>query len=242
MDRTTVSQAYFCYSGAHNTKYFPNSRLTGRLFSRLLQGRNPVAVNFPSRRNKSSSAKWFARQRGDPFLKQRNEHQFRARSAFKLTEIQERYRFLPNVKERSKGALLNPEDIVIVDLGAAPGGWSQAAARLLGRDWEDVAFEGWGPSPSHPNDKCTIISVDLLPIEPIPGCHIIQGDFLDPDTWKQIEARICARGKPEIDVLLSDMAPSATGINSTDTESQLELNRSVLEFSQRYLRKGGTLL
>ena len=242
MDRTTVSQAYFCYSGARNTKYFPNSRLTGRLCSRLLQGRNPVAVNFPSRRNKSSSAKWFARQRGDPFLKQRNEHQFRARSAFKLTEIQERYRFLPNVKERSKGAPLDPEDIVIVDLGAAPGGWSQAAARLLGRDWEDVAFEGWGASPSRPNDKCTIISVDLLPIEPIPGCHIIQGDFLDPDTWKQIEAKICAREKPEIDVLLSDMAPPATGINSTDTESQLELNRSVLEFAQRYLRKGGTLL
>jgi hypothetical protein len=114
----------------------------------FFKDRNPVAVNSPSRRNKSSSAKWFARQRGDPFLKQRDELQFRARSAFKLMEIQERYRFLPNVKERSKGAPLDPEDIVIVDLGAAPGGWSQAAARLLGRDWEDVAFEGWGASPS----------------------------------------------------------------------------------------------
>ncbi len=233
---------YSNYSDACNTQCFPNSRLIGRLCSRFLQRRNPVAVNSPSCRNKSTSGKWFTRQRGDPFLKQRNEHQFRARSAFKLTEIQERYRVLPNVKERSKGAPLDPEDVVIVDLGAAPGGWSQAAARLLGRDWEDVAFEGWQATPSHPNDKGTIISVDLLPIEPIPGCHIIQGDFLDPATWKQIETRICAREKPEIDVLLSDMAPSATGINSTDTESQLELNRSVLEFAQRYLRKGGTLL
>jgi len=175
-------------------------------------------------------------------LKRRDELQFRARSAFKLIEIQERYPFLPNVKERSKGAPLDPENIVIVDLGAAPGGWSQAAARLLGRDWEDVSFEGWGASASRPHDKGTVISVDLLPIEPIPGCHIIQGDFLDPATWRQIEAKIGGREKPEIDVLLSDMAPSATGINSTDTEGQLELNRAVLEFVQRCLRKGGTLL
>jgi len=159
-------------------------------------------------------------------------------------EIQERYPFLPNVKEKSKGAPLDPEGTFIVDLGAAPGGWSQAAARLLGRDWEDVTFEGWAASPSRPNDNSTVFSVDLLPIEPIPGCHTIQGDFLDPATWKQIEARICGSGReePEIDVLLSDMAPSATGINSRDTESQLELNRAVLGFAQKYLRKGGTLL
>ena len=175
-------------------------------------------------------------------MKQRDELQFRARSAFKLLEIQERYPFLPNVKERSKGAPLDPNDILIVDLGAAPGGWSQAASRLLGRDWEDVVFEGWGTSTSRPHHKSIVISVDLLPIEPIPGCHTIQGDFLDPATWKQIEAKIYGREKPEIDVLLSDMAPSATGINSADTESQLELNRTVLEFAQRYLRKGGTLV
>ena len=158
-------------------------------------------------------------------------------------EIQGQYPFLPNVKEKSKGAPLDPEDTFIVDLGAAPGGWSQAAARLLGRDWEDEAFEGWGAS-SRPNDKGTVISVDLLPIEPIPGCNTIQGDFLDPVTWGQIEAQIRDNGRetPEIDVLLSDMAPSATGINSRDTEGQLELNRAVLEFAQRYLRKGGTLL
>ena len=218
--------------------------MTRGFCSRLFQRPNPVALSLPTRRDKSSSAKWFARQRGDPFLKRRDELQFRARSAFKLLEIQERYPFLPNIKERSKGAPLDPGDTFVVDLGAAPGGWSQATARLLGRDWEDVIFEGWGASPSHQNNGSTVISVDLLPIEPIPGCHTIQGDFLDPATWKQIEARICGGGreKAEIDILLSDLAPSATGINSKDTENQLELNRVVLEFAQRYLRKGGTLL
>jgi 23S rRNA (uridine2552-2'-O)-methyltransferase len=240
----TVSQLDPRHSDAGNTEQFSNTRLHCGSCSRLFRRPSPntAVVNSPSRRNKSSSAKWFARQRGDPFLKRRDELQFRARSAFKLIEIQERYPFLPNVKERSKGAPLDPENIVIVDLGAAPGGWSQAAARLLGRDWEDVSFEGWGASASRPHDKGTVISVDLLPIEPIPGCHIIQGDFLDPATWRQIEAKIGGREKPEIDVLLSDMAPSATGINSTDTEGQLELNRAVLEFVQRCLRKGGTLL
>lgn len=157
-------------------------------------------------------------------------------------EIQERYPFLPNVKERSKGAPLDPKDVLIVDLGAAPGGWSQAVARLLGRDWEDVVFEGWGASTSRPHNNGIVISVDLLPIEPIPGCHTIQGDFLDPATWKQIEGKLSGKEHPGIDVLLSDMASSATGITSTDTESQLELNRAVLEFAQMYLQIGGTLL
>lgn len=238
--RDSESRGFLLF-GTRNTEQLWNSRLTRGFCSRLFQRPSPVA---PTRRNKSSSAKWFARQRGDHFLKRRDELQFRARSAFKLLEIQERYPFLPNVKEKSKGAPLDPRNTFIVDLGAAPGGWSQAAARLLGHDWEDVAFEGWGASSSHPNDSSIVISVDLLPIEPIPGCHTIQGDFLDPDTWKRIVAKIHGNGReePEIDVLLSDMAPSATGINSKDTECQLELNRAVLGFAQRYLRKGGTLL
>ncbi len=146
-----------------------------------------------------SSKKWLERQKKDPFVKKAKQEGYRARSAYKLIEIQKKYR------------LLNPQKFVL-DLGAAPGGWSQ------------VALEYCGPG--------RITAIDLLDMQPLSGVSIITGDFEEQLT----------NLNQEFSVILSDMSPSTCGISSVDHLRIMDILERVFELSKLYLMKGGHLV
>jgi 23S rRNA (uridine2552-2'-O)-methyltransferase len=153
-----------------------------------------------------SSKLWLERQLNDPYVARAKREGYRSRAAFKLTEIDDKYRIL------KKGAR-------VVDLGAAPGGWSQVAAKRIG--------EG-----GH------IVAIDLLDIEPIAGVDFIKLDFLDsaaPDMLKGILGG-------EADVVLTDMAANATGHRKTDHLKIVALVEAAAEFAAEVLKPGGAFL
>jgi len=115
--------------------------------------------------------------------------------------------------------LLRP-GISIVDLGAAPGGWCQYIRKRLG-------------------DKAKVVALDVLPIEPIPGVTIIEGDFRDAGVLAQLEAAI---GAAKVDLVLSDMAPNISGIDSADQAGGVHLAELALEFARNRLKPGGALV
>lgn len=115
--------------------------------------------------------------------------------------------------------LLRP-GISVVDLGAAPGGWCQYLRKRLG-------------------DKANVVALDILPMEPIPGITIIEGDFREPEILARLEAAI---GAPKVDLVLSDMAPNISGIDSADQASSVHLAELTLDFARDRLKPGGTLV
>ena len=154
-----------------------------------------------------SSARWLREHRNDPFVKGAREQGFRSRAAYKLLDIDDRDRFLtPGIK--------------VVDLGAAPGGWSQLAAQRIGRSGR-------------------VIAVDILPMQPIPGVEIIQGDFEEMDGLGRI--RKVLQGA-EVQVVMSDMAPNISGIRDVDQARSIRLAESTLAFAEEVLSPGATLL
>jgi 23S rRNA (uridine2552-2'-O)-methyltransferase len=154
-----------------------------------------------------SSRQWLKRHVNDPYVQRSKKEGYRSRSAYKLTEIDERDRLL-------KGGL------VVVDLGAAPGGWSQVAAQRVG-----------------PSGK--VIAIDLLPMEPIVGVSFVQGDF---DTRKGLAALEAALGGRKADLVLSDMAPNMTGITVTDQARTMNLAEVARDFALLHLQPDGALL
>ncbi|KAG8884154.1 hypothetical protein FRB97_005137 [Tulasnella sp. 331] len=217
------------------------------------------SIRHASGRGKSKSSKeWLSRQSRDPFVKQRNAGEggpiagYRARSAFKLLEMSDRFNYLMH------GAK------VVVDLGAAPGGWSQVVAKKMNlreakrqsmiehEGFESAVAEGADVSRDEQSDipeahedgsdvipsigglrRRTVIAVDLLPISPIPGVNIIQGDFLSPKTQDQISALIPAKWM--VDIVLSDMSPSISGNRLRDVDQSLELCTAAFMFSKDWL-------
>lgn len=155
----------------------------------------------------SSSKSWLSRQARDPYCKAAKANQYRARSAFKLVQIQEKYR------------IIRPNDVVI-DCGAAPGGWTQVAA-------EKVSNQG------------LVIGIDLLPMDPIPNAHIIQGNFLKASTQKAIQKALDNR---KVNLVCSDMAPSFSGNHLADHAKSMELCESALAFAQSVLKPGGSFV
>jgi len=153
-----------------------------------------------------SSAKWLSEHFSDPYVKLAHKAGFRSRAVYKLAEIDERDHLLH-------------QGMTVVDLGAAPGGWSQIASKKVGR-----------------NGK--IIAIDLLPIDPISGVEIIQGDFTQDETVNKILALIA---KP-IDLILSDMAPNMSGHDSVDVPRSVYLAELVLDFALKHLRPDGSLV
>jgi 23S rRNA (uridine2552-2'-O)-methyltransferase len=131
---------------------------------------------------------------------------YRSRAAFKLVEIDDKYRVL------KKGAR-------VVDLGAAPGGWSQVAAKRIG-------------------EKGHIVAIDLLDIEPIPGVDFVQLDFLNPAAPDELKGRLGG----EADVVLTDMAANATGHRKTDHLKIVALVEAAAEFAREVLKPGGAFL
>jgi 23S rRNA (uridine2552-2'-O)-methyltransferase len=157
-----------------------------------------------------SQKHWLERQLNDPFVHEAKRLGLRARSAFKLSEIDEKYRlFRPGMR--------------IIDLGAAPGSWSQIAARRVSAD----------------DGKGRVIALDMHGMDPIPGVTFFKGDFLEPDAPALL---IKALGGEKADVVLSDMAPHATGHRQTDHLQIMALCEAALEFASEVLKPGGAFL
>jgi 23S rRNA (uridine2552-2'-O)-methyltransferase len=154
-----------------------------------------------------SSARWLAEHASDEFVKRAKVEGWRSRAVFKLAEIQERER------------LLRP-GIRCVDLGAAPGGWSQYAARIVG-------------------GSSRIVATDILPMDAIPGVEFVQGDFREESVLEQVLAAV---GSERVDLVLSDMAPNMAGIDAVDQPRSMYLAELALEFADRVLTPGGDAL
>jgi 23S rRNA (uridine2552-2'-O)-methyltransferase len=154
------------------------------------------------KRRTASQHRWLARQARDPFVARARKEGFRARSVYKLEEIDRRFH------------LLAP-GLAVLDLGAAPGSWSQYAAQR----------------------GCRVLAVDRLPMAPIAGVEILLGDFLDATVQAQIAARLT-----KVDVILSDLAPEATGVASLDRLRSEAAGEAILDFATHILKPGGHLL
>jgi 23S rRNA (uridine2552-2'-O)-methyltransferase len=174
------------------------------------RGARPLKVRVKTGKGRPLSSKlWLERQLNDPYVARAKAEGLRSRAAFKLAEIDDRHRLLKAGRH-------------VLDLGAAPGGWSQVAARRVG------AAEGRG----------RVVAVDLLPIEPIAGVAFAQLDFLDPAAPQRIRAML---GAPP-DVVLSDMAANASGHRRTDHLKIMALAEAAAEFAREVLGPGGAFL
>jgi 23S rRNA (uridine2552-2'-O)-methyltransferase len=162
-------------------------------------------VHKPKKRS-ASSQRWLTRQLNDPYVAAAKEAGYRSRSAFKLLELDDRFKLL------KPGAR-------VLDLGAAPGGWTQ------------VALERIGP-------KGRVVGVDLLEMEAVPGAELMQLDFLAEDA----EARILAVLGDNADVVLSDMAANTTGHRQTDHWRIVALAETAYDFAARILTPGGSFV
>ena len=168
------------------------------------------------KRRTASSRAWLTRQISDPYVARAKREGFRSRAAFKLAEVDDRYRVL------KPGAR-------VVDLGAAPGGWSEIAARRVGAGGR-------------------VVALDILDMKPVPGVEFLQLDFLDPSAPQRLEAMLGsggdAPGRDQIkaDVVLSDMAANATGHRQTDHLRIMVLAEAAAEFARQVLAPGGVFL
>jgi 23S rRNA (uridine2552-2'-O)-methyltransferase len=179
------------------------------------------------KRSKSSS-RWLAEHASDEFVKRAQREGWRSRAVFKLAEIQQSER------------LLRP-GIRCVDLGAAPGGWSQYAARILDvtSAADDAGRGGASRGGASRGIASRIVATDILPMDAIPGVDFVQGDFRDEHVLEQLLARI---GASKVDLVLSDMAPNLAGIDAVDQPRSMHLAELALEFADRVLAPGGDAL
>jgi len=162
---------------------------------------------------RTSSTRWLDRQLNDPFVKQAVRDGYRSRSAYKLLEINDRFRFL------KRGT-------TVIDLGSTPGGWSQIAAAAV------------GSTTLNPTSGGRVIACDLNPMEPIDGVEFLELDMHDPEAPNRL---IVHAGGP-VDVVLSDMAAPATGHAGTDHLRIIALCELALEMAEACLAPGGTFL
>ncbi|XP_006818238.1 rRNA methyltransferase 2, mitochondrial-like [Saccoglossus kowalevskii] len=163
-----------------------------------------------------SSQEWLSRQLNDPYVKRAQMGNYRARSAFKLIEIDDKY------------AILRPGSVVI-DCGAAPGAWTQVTVERINAEGKDAS-----------HSKGQVISVDLKYFQPINGAVIIdQSDFTLESTQKLIFEQM---QKNQADVIISDMAPNASGMHAMDHENIMVLCQAAFGFAKQVLRNNGIFL
>jgi len=155
----------------------------------------------------SSSKNWRRRQDSDEFVKRAQAEGWRSRAVYKLSEIQERERFM------RRGAC-------VLDLGAAPGAWSQYASKIVG-----------------PGGR--VIAIDLLPMEPIADVEVIQGDFRDESVLEELLRSI---GTDRFDLVMSDMAPNISGTRSVDQPRSMYLAELAADLASRVLGKRGAFV
>ena len=170
----------------------------------LAPGSPPKVNDMP--RSKSSST-WMARHVSDPFVKKAQLEGYRSRSAYKLTELNE------------KDRLIKPA-MRIMDLGSAPGGWSQVAGKLVGK-------------------KGRVLATDILPMDPIPNVDFIQGDFTDEAVVAQLLEWL---GGGKFDLIISDIAPNITGIDSADQASSMYFLDLALDTVRQTLKPEATFV
>jgi 23S rRNA (uridine2552-2'-O)-methyltransferase len=154
-----------------------------------------------------TSKQWMREHVNDPYVQRAQKDGYRSRAAYKLLEIDEH------------DHLIKP-GMVVVDLGATPGGWCQVVAAKLG-------------------DKGRIIALDLLPLHPLPRIEFILGDFREDGVLKQLEEMLEGQ---QIGLVISDMAPNMSGIDSADQARAMHLAELALEFAMQHLKPGGAFL
>ena len=154
-----------------------------------------------------SSGRWLKEHFADQYVKQSQKEGWRSRASYKLLEIQEKDKiFRPGYR--------------VVDLGAAPGGWSQVAIGLV-------------------KEHGCVVASDILPMDAIAGVNFVQGDFTEAVVLEQILKTI---GGAEVDLVISDMAPNMSGVLSVDQPNAMNLVELALDLSRQVLRKGGVFL
>jgi 23S rRNA (uridine2552-2'-O)-methyltransferase len=154
-----------------------------------------------------SSHRWLKEHFDDPFVKKAQAEGMRSRAAYKLEELLD------------KDRLIKP-GMTIVDLGAAPGGWSQVARRQLG-------------------DRGRVLALDILDMPPIAGVDFIHGDFREPEALSRLEALL---GGDQADLVLSDMAPNMSGVDAVDQARSMYLAELARDFADAHLKRGGNFL
>ena len=165
--------------------------------------------------SKKVNKSWLNDHVNDPYVKLAKKDGYRARAAYKLKEIDEAL------------SLLKP-GMVVVDLGSAPGAWSQYLRRRMAP--EGAASGELG---------ATLIALDLLPMEPIDGVHFFQGDFREPEMLQQLNLYLDGRA---VDVVVSDMAPNLSGVESADAARMSHLVELAVEFCQAQMKPNGALV
>ncbi|MDR1391450.1 MAG: RlmE family RNA methyltransferase [Holosporales bacterium] len=157
-----------------------------------------------NKRLKKSSRSWIERQLNDQFVLKAKKEGYRSRAAFKILEIQNKFNIMNNKS-------------IVIDLGAAPGGWSQVVSQISKK----------------------VIAIDLLDMEPIPNVDFIKSDFLDESSIDLLKKMLPGR---KADVVMSDMSPSTCGIKKVDHLRIINLVEAVYEFCQTSLNQGGMMI
>lgn len=154
----------------------------------------------------TASQRWLARQLNDPYVKAAKAAGWRSRAAFKLLDLDAKFHLLrPGMR--------------VVDLGAAPGGWTQVALKAIGESGH-------------------VVALDLLPMDPVPGAATLQGDFQEEAAEQAVIEALGGKA----DLVLSDMAPNTTGHNATDHLRIMALGELALDFAERVLNPGGAFV
>ena len=154
-----------------------------------------------------SSQRWLKEHFDDPFVKMAQKDGYRSRASYKLLEVQE------------KDRILRP-GMTVIDLGSAPGGWSQVTSRVIG-------------------DKGTLIASDILPMAAIADVTFIEGDFTEERVFDEIMAAV---GNKPVDLVISDIAPNMSGIRTADQAAAMYLCELALDLASKVLRPGGDFL
>lgn len=154
-----------------------------------------------------SSQRWLKEHFDDPYVKQAQKDGYRSRASYKLLDIQEKDRILRN-------------GMTVIDLGAAPGGWSQVVSRVIG-------------------EKGRLIASDILPMDTIVDVTFIQGDFTEDAVFEELLAAV---NNQPVDLVISDMAPNMTGMRSVDQVKAMFLCELALDFASKVLKPGGDFL
>ena len=166
-----------------------------------------ASVILPMATRSKSSQRWLKEHFSDPYVKKAQAEGLRSRAAYKLEELVERDR------------LLEP-GMVVVDLGAAPGGWSQWVRQSMG-------------------DSGRVVALDILEMPSLAGVDFIHGDFREDEVLAQLEAMLNGQA---VDLVLSDMAPNMSGVDAVDLPRAMHLAELAMEFADRHLRPGGAFL
>lgn len=154
-----------------------------------------------------SSQRWLKEHFDDPYVKQAQKDGYRSRASYKLLDIQEKDRILRN-------------GMTVIDLGAAPGGWSQVVSRVIG-------------------EKGKLIASDILPMDSIADVTFIQGDFTEDTVFEELLSVV---GNAPVDLVISDMAPNMSGMRSVDQVKAMLLCELAFDFATRVLKPGGDFL